>query len=197
MYFCVKLIIEKTKLKIVIMKKVLFVSLILLMGVTLNAQHVFNKGSLLFNVGIGGLSSAGWIPSVFVSGEYGVIPTGEVGLVSFGGIIAYKYSTYTTAWVNTNYNYSQIVIGPRAIWHVHAFTSDKYDAYAGVGGGVRLWSQYQWDPALNDVVNTAKVSPYGEIFVGGRMMFKEKFGILAEIGYGTLSTIKFGVTFGF
>ena len=179
------------------MKKLVLVSLIAFLSVSVNAQHVFNKGTLLFNAGIGGLSSAGWIPSVFVSGEYGVIPTGDIGLVSFGGIIAYKYSNWSTGWVNTTYNYHQIVIGPRAIWHVHAFTSDKYDAYAGVGGGVRFWSQYQWDPAKSDVVNVGKVSPYGEIFVGGRMMFKEAFGILAEVGYGTLSVIKFGVTFGF
>ena len=179
------------------MKKVLIILMSVMFTLSLQSQHVFEKGDLLFNAGIGGLSSAGWVPSVFVSGEYGVIPTGDIGLVSFGGIVAYKYSNWTTGWVNSTYNYHQIVIGPRAIWHVHAFESDKWDAYAGVGGGVRLWSQYQWDPGKEEVVNKGKVSPYGEVFVGGRMMFSETFGLIAEVGYGTLSSIKFGVTFGF
>jgi len=174
------------------MKKITLIALTILLGLSLNAQHVFNKGTLLFNAGIGMLSADGWIPSINVSGEIGVIPTGDVGLVSFGGVMAYKYST----WSGT-YNYSQFVVGPRATWHVHAFDSDKWDAYGGVGGGIRIWTQYTWDPAKSDYVNKGKISPYGEVFVGGRMMFKEAFGIFAEVGYGTLSVIKFGVTFGF
>lgn len=181
------------------MKKIAVLVIAIMLGVSLNAQHVFNKGSLLFNVGIGMFSSDGWIPSINISGEVGVIPTGNVGLVSFGGIVAYKYSNWsgTVIATTTKYSYNQFVVGPRAIWHVHAFDSDKYDAYAGIGGGVRLWTQYTWDSAKANWVNKAKVSPYGEVFVGGRMMFKEAFGIFAEVGWGTLSVIKFGVTFGF
>lgn len=179
------------------MKKVLIVLVSVMFTLSLQSQHVFEKGDLLFNAGIGGLSSDGWIPSINISGEYGVIPTGDVGLVSFGGIVAYKYSTWAGTHISSDYNYSQFVVGPRAAWHVHAFESDKWDAYGGVGAGVRLWTQYQWDPHKNDYVNKGKVSPYGEVFVGGRMMFSEAFGLFAEVGYGTLSAIKFGVTFGF
>jgi len=179
------------------MRKITLIALTVALGLSLNAQHVFNKGTLLFNAGIGMLSADGWIPSINVSGEIGVIPTGDVGLVSFGGIIAYKYSTWSGTHISSKYNYSQFVVGPRAAWHVHAFDSDKWDAYGGVGGGIRIWSQYQWDPAKSEYVNKGKISPYGEVFVGGRMMFKEAFGIFAEVGYGTLSVIKFGVTFGF
>jgi len=179
------------------MKKFYLILIGILFSFTMHSQHVFNKGSLLFNAGIGGLSSDGWIPSINFSGEIGVIPTGDVGLVSFGGIVAYKYSTWSGTNISSDYNYHQIVVGPRAIWHVHAFESDKWDAYAGVGGGIRLWTQYQWDPHALEYVNNGKVSPYGEVFVGGRMMFSEAFGLFAEVGYGTLSAIKFGVTFGF
>lgn len=183
------------------MRKLTLLAFIIFLGFTVNAQHVFNKGSLLFNAGIGAGSNygAGWIPSVNVGGEIGVIPTGDVGLVSFGGIIEYKYSSWAGTWINTNYNYNyhQLILGPRAAWHVHAFESDKYDAYAGVGVGVRFWTQYNWDPGKADYVNKAKVSPYGEFFVGGRMMFSDAFGLFAEVGYGTLSVLKFGVSFGF
>jgi len=184
------------------MKKITILVLTIMLGVNLNAQHVFNKGTLLFNagIGLGGLNAAGWIPSVNVSGEFGVIPTGDIGLVSFGGVVEYKYSNWSGVWTNTNYkyNYHQVIVGPRAYWHVHAFDSDKYDAYACVGGGVRFWTQYtNWDPAKQEYTSKAKVSPYGEFFVGGRMMFKEALGIFAELGYSPLSIIRFGLTFGF
>jgi len=180
------------------MKKVtiVLIGMILSLSVSVQAQHIFNIGSLMFNAGIGGLSVDGWIPSINFSGEYGVIPTGDVGLVSFGGIVAYKYSTWAATNITYDYNYHQFVMGPRASWHVHAFESDKWDAYGGVGGGIRIWTQYQWDPHSTNYTHKGKVSPYGEVFVGGRMMFKEKFGLFAEVGYGTLSAIKFGVTFG-
>jgi hypothetical protein len=181
------------------MKKIMIFLMVGMLSLSLHSQHVFNKGDLLFNAGIGGLSSDGWIPSVNVSGEYGVIPTGDIGLVSFGGIMAYKYSSWSGSYYTTNYDYhySQFTIGPRATWHVHAFESDKWDAYGGVGAGMRFWTQYQWDQGTLNYVNKAKVSPYGEVYVGGRMMFSESFGLFAEVGYGTLSAIKFGVTFGF
>jgi len=178
------------------MKKVTLILLGVVFSLSIQAQHVFDKGSLMFNAGIGGLSADGWIPSINFSGEYGVIPTGDIGLVSFGGIVAYKYSTWSTSIIVDDYNYHQFVMGPRAAWHIHAFESDKWDAYGGVGGGIRIWTQYKWDQSTSDLVKTGKVSPYGEVFVGGRMMFKEKFGLFAEVGYGTLSAIKFGITFG-
>jgi len=183
------------------MKKLTLLAVTIVLGLSLNAQHIFNKGTLLFNagIGIGGLRGAGWIPSVNIGGEIGVIPTGDIGLVSFGGVVEYKYSSWAGTWTNTsyNYNYHQVIVGPRALWHVHAFDSDKFDAYAGVGGGVRFWTQYTWDPAKSDYVNKGKISPYGEVFVGGRMMFKEALGIFAEVGYSPLSILKFGLTFGF
>lgn len=182
-------------------KLTLFVFAVLL-GVSLNAQHVFNKGTLLFNagIGLGGYNGAGWIPSVHVSGEVGVIPTGDIGLVSFGGVVEYKYSSWGGTRINTNYNYNyhQVLVGPRAYWHVHAFDSEKFDAYGAVGAGVRFWTQYSgWDQVKQEYTSKAKVSPYGEVFVGGRMMFSEAFGLFAEVGWSPVSILRFGLTFGF
>ena len=177
------------------MKKFYLVFALVLVGLVGQSQYVFNKGGFALNAGIGALSSAGFIPSVNVSGEFGIFPTGDIGLISVGGIVAYKYSTYSYTLWNDSYHYSQFVVGPRAIWHLQTFTSDKFDAYAGVGFGIRLWSDYVLNNSLTDLEKRAKVSPYGEVFVGGRMMLKNKFGLFAEVGYGTLSAIKFGVTF--
>ncbi len=181
-------------LKTSLMKKVFLVFTLILVGYFAQSQHVFNKGNFALNAGIGLLSADGFIPSVNVSGEFGMFPTGDVGLISLGGIVAYKYSTYSYALLDNSYNYSQFVIGPRAIWHLHTFQSDKWDAYGGVGFGIRLWSDYVVDSNW-DLKKKAKVSPYGEAFVGGRMMMKNKLGLFAEVGYGTLSAVKFGVTF--
>jgi hypothetical protein len=178
------------------MKKISFILALVVMGFMAQAQHVFDNGNMAFNAGLGLLSADGFIPSINVSGEMGIFPTGDVGLISVGAIIAYKYSTYSysSVWLDENYNYSQFTIGPRAIWHLHTFASDKWDAYGGVGMGIRAYSVYDWDYEYSDLKKKAKVAPYGEMFVGGRMMLKDKFGLFAEVGYGTLSAVKFGVT---
>ncbi len=176
------------------MKKIFVVIVLSFFSFAADAQHVFEKSDLMFNVGIGLFSYDGLIPSINVSGEYGSIPTGDVGLVSFGGILAYKYSTYD--WVTgDNYHYNQFTFGARGTWQLHIFESDKGDAYGGAGFGIRLWQDYVWNYDSNRLERKGKATPYGEIYVGGRMMFNEKFGLFSELGYGTLSAIKFGITF--
>ena len=172
------------------MKKLVLVSLIAFLSVSVNAQHVFNKGTLLFNAGIG-LPAGGWgfIPTINVSGEIGVIPTGDVGIVSFGGLAEIQFANYA----NDTKVYPIFIIGPRAAWHLQVFESDKWDVYGGVGFGVKFGQNWNNGNGTYD----AKVSGYGEGFVGGRMMFSEALGLFAEVGGGSRSFVKFGVTFGF
>jgi hypothetical protein len=177
------------------MKKFYLAFTIVLFGLIGQSQYVFNKNGFALNAGIGALSGHGFIPSINVSGELGIFPTGDVGLLSVGGILAYKYSTYNYSFWDKNYNYSQFVIGPRATWHLQTFESSKWDAYAGIGFGIRAWSDYVLNSDFSDIEKKAKLSPYGEAYVGGRMMIKSGFGLFAEIGYGTLSSIKIGATF--
>lgn len=177
-----------------IMKKISLGFIIAILSVGLNAQNVFNKNSFALNAGIGLLSADGFIPSVNMSGELGIFKTGDVGLLSVGGILAYKYSTYSYSWFNSSYNYSQLTVGPRASWHLQTFSSDKWDAYAGIGLGMRIWSDYVLNSSNTDLERKARVSPYGEAYVGGRMKFNDKLALFAEVGYGTLSSIKVGVS---
>jgi len=139
------------------------------------------------------LSNNGLIPSINLSGEMGIFPTGDVGLLAVGAIVAYKYSTYSH--IMSDYNYSQFTIGPRAIWHLHTFESDQWDAYAGAGAGIRFFTDYEWNYTYMD--KKASALPYVEAFVGGRMMLNDGFGLFAEAGYGTLSAIKVGATLKF
>lgn len=183
------------------MKKItLALFAILMMAVGAQAQHVFNKGDLAMNAGIGVLGGYGFIPSIEASVEYGVIPTGDIGLVSFGGMIGYKYSvdSYSYSYINSysaDYDFHQFIFGGRATWHLHSFESDKWDAYAGLGIGGRIYSVYDgYDFAKDEPKYDGKFGVYQEVFVGGRMMMSSVFGLFAEVGYSPISNARFGIT---
>lgn len=168
------------------MKRVLLLLVAVVFAFSMQAQHVYNKGDLMFNAGIGIPHSYGYIPSVNFSGEIGVIPTGDVGLVSFGGLAEFQMASY--AWFGSNETWPRFYLGARAAWHVHAFNSDVFDAYAGVGFGVTVNGS-----SANYNYGTT-VDP--DIFVGGRWMFSPGMGLFAEVGYSGLSSVRAGVTFG-
>ncbi len=154
--------------------------IMLCIGVSMQAQYVFGKGALMFNAGIGAPSNFGFIPTANFSGEVGVIPTGTIGLVSFGGLAEFHMA-------DDGDLFPRFYIGPRATWHVHAFKSTQFDAYAGAGFGLVINGNGKNNSGLG-------YSP--DIFVGGRYMMKPGFGLFAEAGYSGLSMFKFGITFG-
>ena len=186
----------------------------LLISSTTNAQKVFDQGDLQFNAGLGLVGTYlgrvapsvdfGFLPSINVSGEYGVIPTGNIGVVSFGGLIAMHYASHSNSYNNywgTSYTESNhvfsIAFEGRAAWHLHTLQSDKWDVYTGIGMGlitgissrtVTYWGNTKTysDPFTNFVYST---------FVGGRMMMNDQFGLFAEVGYDALSIMKLGITF--
>ncbi|OYT16223.1 MAG: hypothetical protein B7C24_08945 [Bacteroidetes bacterium 4572_77] len=181
------------------MKKLLLIAFSLVMVTfAANAQHIFNKGDVAINAGIGAFGYGGFVPSIEISGEIGVIPTGEIGIVSFGGEIGYKYSSYSWAYsgYSNDYHYHQFIFGGRAAWHLQTFESDKWDAYAGVAIGMRTYTNYDtWNWEDNEYESSAHIGSYSSVFVGGRMMMSESFGLFAEVGYSHLSSVRFGMTF--
>lgn len=162
------------------MKKVYLLLFAIVIAGVLNAQHVFNKGDLMFNAGVGAPNSHGFIPTANFSGEIGVIPTGNVGLVSFGGMAEFHIGVDTDP-------FPRFYVGPRAAWHVHAFKSSEFDAYAGAGFGVAFSGKNDYRSA------STNINP--DMFVGGRWMFSPGLGLFAEIGYTGFSALKFGLTF--
>lgn len=184
------------------MKKLALVFVAFLMFASLSqAQYIFDKGDIGINAGLGvGYFGTGYIPSIEVSGEYGAIPTGDIGLVAFGGVVGYKYSVYTYDYSYLeDFSYHQLTFGARATWHLHTFKSDKWDVYAGIGFGVRLYQDatlaYNLTTGEYESYPNNFTDPYGEGFVGGRMMMSDSFGLFAEAGYSSLSAIRFGLTF--
>ena len=168
------------------MKKVVVFFMAVTFAFTVQAQHVFNKGDVMFNAGIGIPHSYGFIPTINFSGEVGVIPTGDIGLVSFGGLAEFQLANNT--WAGSTETWPSFYFGGRAAWHVHAFNSDVFDAYGGVGLGFVINGKsdnFNYDNSINP-----------DIFVGGRWMFSPGMGLFAEVGYTGLSSLKFGVTFG-
>lgn len=177
------------------MKKLFVIAFIGLLTISLNVngQHVFNKGDLMFNAGIGVPNGGyGLIPTLNFSGEYGVIPTGNVGLISFGGLAEFHLAHYSY-YYGSSYNetWPRFYFGARAAWHLHAFDSDVFDVYGGVGLGIQINGKTKYGYYDN---GGAYISP--DIFVGGRWMFKPGIGVFAEVGYTGLSSLKAGITFG-
>lgn len=167
------------------MKKTVLAVLIGLFSFAAQAQYVFDEGDIIVNAGVGFISTDGLIPSFNLSAELGLIPTGDVGVVSLGGEFEYKYSKLMGDY------YSQITIGPRAAWHMHMefLESTNFDLYAGLGAGIRVYSEYNWN--TNDL--DPKLGPYIEAFIGGRMMIDDNFGVFAELGGGAVAVAKAGV----
>lgn len=165
------------------MKKLIFVAVIVVMSMSLNAQNVFNKGSLMFNAGIGGPSNFGAVPTVNFSGEVGVIPTGTIGIVSFGGLAEFHIGYFGGD------PFPRFYIGPRAAWHFLGLNTKEFDVYAGAGFGIGFNGK-------NDF-KTNSVNVYPDAFVGGRWMFSPNMGLFTELGSTGLSFAKFGITFGF
>ncbi|NOY49078.1 MAG: hypothetical protein GXO88_00705 [Chlorobi bacterium] len=160
------------------MRKLILISMFAVIALGVDAQHVFEKGSIMFNAGTGLPHSNGFVPTINFSGEVGAIPTGTVGLVSFGGLTEFQFAD------NGIDIYPKFYIGGRAAWHLHAFQSDEFDAYGGVGFGISIAGK-----GYGSI-------PEPDVFVGGRWMFSPGMGLFAELGYTGLSSAKFGISFG-
>ena len=174
------------------MKKLFAILVVALFSATVaNAQNVFGKGTLFFNIGLGAPVNYGFIPTINFSGDVGVIPTGDVGIVGFGGLAEIQFADYDYYWNGSNNTNMKpiFIIGPRATWHLLVFDSDVFDVYGGVGFGIAFKGNY------NNGNYNSQVSGYGEGFVGGRWMFKENLGLFAEVGGGSRSFFKGGLTF--
>ena len=185
-------------------KVVLIIALAITTFMSVNGQEVLNKGDKMFNLGLGLASRYGFIPSVVFSGEVGAIPTGDVGIVTFGGEAEYKLEV----WSISNYWYSDagiknhLAAGFRAAWHLHVFNNPKYDLYAGLSGGFRMvsrnsnWIEWSYEKGYyTDYSNY--YGGYQTVFVGARIMTSDNFGFFGEVasGWNSMSYLRVGMTF--
>lgn len=153
------------------------------------AQFIFDKGDITVNTGLGFISMDGNSPSIFMSGDYGLVPTGEVGLLSFGGLVEYKYSLIL------GQSYTQATLGPRAIWHMQlpVFEKMNFDFYMGIGTGIHHYREF------NSTTNNfdRQLKAYFEYFLGGKIKLNSDLSLFAEGGGGGISSIKAGFVYHF
>ena len=174
------------------MKKKFYLSVIAVVFgfLALNAQ-TFEKGSgvLNFTLGFGsGYYTGSWyktsVPPIALSYEMGVVDNVlEKGTIGIGGYLG--YSAYKWAYSGTDYGWkiSNFVIGPRGTFHYPLV--DKLDTYAGLMIAYRVVSEKEYGTALlGNVYSGSSSGLVTSGFVGARYYFNEKFGGVAELGWG-------------
>ena len=183
------------------MKKVLlFIAVALMSSGSFAQSNVMNKGDWMMNIGAGVSNgpgyqgySYGFMPSFNFSMEVGLFPTGDVGIVTLGGIADVGFSSYDhyNGW-RSKYFSTEVLF--RGAWHLSVWNNTDWDVYAGVDTGIRF-NSYSYDNSYaDDYKDTDFVVG---AFAGGRWMMKESFGLFAELATSEIAFAKFGVTFKF
>ena len=139
------------------------------LGIGLGSRYSYALG------GFGGNSSVS--PAVSVSYERGIIPLGP-GVLGVGGIIGYQSASYEYSGYKDKY--TDLIVMVRGAFHYPV--TPQFDAYAGVGIGVRHlgYSSNYSGPYAVDYGTTGATSG---LFAGGRYYFTPSIGAFAELGY--------------
>ena len=159
-----------------------------------NAQTpAFQKGDKVLNIGIGfgGYSPSGYevkTPSASASFEVGIKDFGpDKGSLGIGGYLGYSTYDENSNYVENNYwSVNKIMIGARGAFHYPLV--DKLDTYGGVTLGfvARSWN---WNGSVSRTDHPTRKPFSGDLFLGGRYYFSDKFGVLGELSLGTYLTL--------
>lgn len=162
------------------MKKNLFLFVFALMGSFAFGQGTLEQGELQAN---GGLGFSNWGVPVFAGIDYGL--TDEI---TVGGEISFRSKTVASVkytglgfFANTNYHFNKLLELPSV-----------FDVYAGVSLGY-----YNWSTSVD--VTESKYNS-GTTFtgqIGGRYFFNHQWAVNLELGIGSFTGGKLGVTYRF
>jgi hypothetical protein len=181
------------------MKKLVTVSIIVLLSTFFVRSQSFQVGDMVLNAGFGlgrtyGSLGSSWL-SITVTGERGFWEIGDFGVISIGALVGYQPGHIR----NTDYRWNNFFVGPRGVFHFTIIPVEKLDVYAGIGLGLWLNSEpdYIWDPDdgwyYDKQINAHF---YGGVFAGARYYFTDVFGVFGEVGY-EVSWLKVGMSFKF
>lgn len=174
------------------MKKVFFICLVGLFGISGTAIAQYSKGDNLLNLGIGVNSYySGGIP-LSASFEVGVTDEISVG----AGL---DYLTYRNNFSGTRVGFSAAYFGLRGSYHFSKAINlnvPELDLYGGASLGYR---SFKWRDDYNGIGlgNVYSSSVFLGIFVGARYYFDPKVGAFLEAGAGGSSNARVGVAFKF
>ena len=163
------------------MKKfALLICIVFLISYVSNAQAPIEPGEKQINAGIG-LSTFG-LPL------YAGLEIGLDNNISVGGELSYRKYTRLSSW-----SPSIITVAGLANYHFHELLDipSEWDLYAGLTAGYSIWSYSGTSSALR--AGRSRIFLAGQ--VGGRYYLSDNFAINVELGGGTYSGGKIGVTF--
>jgi hypothetical protein len=159
----------------------------------------FGKGDLVLNLGVGfgnityGTGYGMQVPPVTASLEFCVSDKlfgdgkGAIGVAPYIGYASWKYEYLGGDSVLTD-----IIGGVRG--NLHYQFSPKLDTYAGLSLG---YEYVKWkDDTFGDLYGGGVGGVYFGFLIGGRYYFSDKFGIMAEAGYG-ITILNVGVALKF
>lgn len=135
-----------------------------------------DKSKLQFNVGVG---LSGWGIPVYAGAEYWITPDITAGLeVSFRYNLWWSYAVVGGA-IYGNYHFTKLLKDAINL-------PDKLDVYAGLTAGPYFDLGGYWANPLHIGFNAQ---------IGGRYQINDKMAVQIELGGGTLSGGKIGLTF--
>ena len=160
----------------------------------------FEEGTNALNLGIGigsvysfgagyfgGSSSVS--PALSISYERGIRPIGP-GVLGIGGFVGYQGASYDLGG-GDKIKYSDILVTVRGAFHYPV--TPEFDAYGGVGVGIRHGSTSYDGPFFEDFSSSSYNDFVTGVFVGGRYFFTDNIGAFGEVGYDQ-SFLKVGLT---
>jgi hypothetical protein len=158
--------------------------------IMVNAQiPTFQKGDKVLNLGIGlgGYSPSGYqvtTPSASTSFEVGITDNGpDKGSFGIGGYLGYaNYKENGSDYWTVN----RILIAARGTFH-YPFV-DKLDTYGGLTLGINARS-WKWNGSGIEPSHPSRSPIGGDIFVGGRYYFSDKFAAMGELSLGAYLTL--------
>lgn len=163
------------------MKKIIVLSLLLLVCQAVSAQYFLSKGQSQLNAGLG-LSS--WGVPVYAGIDWGVHRD-----VSMGGELSFR--SFNDNFERNRYHHSVVGISVNGNYHFNTVLNipREWDFYAGLNLGFYIWNSDKDYPGDH----TSGLGLGGQI--GGRYYFTQRFGVNLELGGGNaFSGGKAGIT---
>ncbi len=188
--------------KIRIMKRnILPILLAILFAVSAKAQNTtFTEGDKVLNLGLGigsTLYTGGFygssIPPLSASLEFNVVDElfDESSSIGVGGYLG--YAGYNYKGFNSDYSFSNIILGARGAFHYQFI--EQLDTYAGLMLGYNI---VNWNTTASgfDFGTAASGGFISSFYIGGRYYFNENIAAMLELGYG-IAYLNIGVAFKF
>lgn len=176
------------------MKKVIFLAVMAVLGLSPMYAQQMNVGSNAANLGIGFGSSLNGLgsgrPAISASFERGLWEAGP-GVISLGAYVGNTGYTYKSSGYKYKWNYT--IVGARGAYHFNGITSvPQLDPYGGAMIGYNIVSYSGSDEYSGSYGSGMEFS----LFVGSRWFFTDNIAAFVELGYG-VSYLNLGIAFKF